>query len=159
MPEYIESRLDDCEYASDPSAVLRFASRTEAGWLAHLARERAMQETEALEPGLERELQVWQPNLCPSFWSSAHAVTRAVGVSTARSAQLPRPADARCPCDRKTSTSRGRADRLGRALLGIRRRVCRTIQGRSGLPGQSHPHTFTNFLKLRILFLRRLPFS
>jgi hypothetical protein len=58
MPEHIESMLDDCEYASDASSVLRRASRTEAGWLARLARERAEQEGEALELGLERELQV-----------------------------------------------------------------------------------------------------
>jgi hypothetical protein len=58
MPEEIESMFDDCEYACDASAVLRRASRTEAGWLARLARERAEQEREALEIGLERELQV-----------------------------------------------------------------------------------------------------
>lgn len=50
--------FDNCECDSDPSTVLRHASRTEAGWLAHLARERAMQEREALELGLESELQV-----------------------------------------------------------------------------------------------------
>ena len=137
MPRYIETMLDNCEYVSDPSTVLRHASRTEAGWLAHLARERAMQEREALELGLESELQVWRPRLCPIFWSGAHAVVRAVGLSTARSAQLSRLIAARCPCDTKTSTSRGRVDCLGRALLGIRRRNCRTIQGRPGLPGQS----------------------
>jgi hypothetical protein len=58
MPEHIESMFDDCEYAADASSVLRRASRTEAGWLARLARERAEQEGEALELGLERELQV-----------------------------------------------------------------------------------------------------
>jgi len=58
MPEHIESMFDDCEYASDASSVLRRASRTEAGWLARQARERAEQEGEALELSLERELQV-----------------------------------------------------------------------------------------------------
>ena len=115
--------FDDCEYTSDPSTVLRRASRTQAGWLAHLARERARQEREALELGLERELQVWRPRLCFISWSNAHTVVRAVGVSTTRSAQLPRPVDARCSCDTKTSVSHGRVDRLGRALLGIRRRA------------------------------------
>ena len=67
MPEYIESMFDDCEYACDPSAVLRRASRTEAGWLAHLARERATQEREALELGFERELQVWRLRSCLTF--------------------------------------------------------------------------------------------
>lgn len=145
MPEYIESMFDDCEYACDPSAVLRRASRTEAGWLAHLARERAMQEREALELGFERELQVWRLRSCLTFWSSAYAVVREVGVSATRSAQLPRPVDARCACDPKASTSHGRVDCLGRALVGIRRRVCRTIQGRPGVPGRSRAHMFTDF--------------
>ncbi|KAI0299813.1 hypothetical protein BC826DRAFT_714100 [Russula brevipes] len=61
MPEHIESMFDDCEYSSDPSSVLRRASKTEAGWLARFARERAEQEREALEQGLERELQ----SACP----------------------------------------------------------------------------------------------
>jgi len=39
----------------------RRASKTEAGWLARFARERAEQEREALEQGLERELQ----SACP----------------------------------------------------------------------------------------------
>ena len=60
MPGHIESMFDDCEDASDASSVLRRASRTEAGWLARFARERADQEREALELGIERELQVRQ---------------------------------------------------------------------------------------------------
>jgi breast cancer 2 susceptibility protein len=58
MPEHIESMFDDCEYASDPSSVLRRVSKSEAGWLARFARERAQQEMETLELGLEKELQV-----------------------------------------------------------------------------------------------------
>ena len=86
MPRYIETMLDNCEHVSDPGTVLRHASRTEAGWLAHLARERAMEEREALELGLETELQVWRPRLYPIFWFGAHAVVRAVDLSTARRA-------------------------------------------------------------------------
>lgn len=58
MPEHIESMFDDCDYSSDPSSVLRRASKTEARWLARHARDRAEQEREALELELERELQV-----------------------------------------------------------------------------------------------------
>lgn len=58
MPGHIESMFDDCEDASDAGSVLRRASRTEAGWLARFARERAEQEQETLELGIERELQV-----------------------------------------------------------------------------------------------------
>ncbi|KAI0297548.1 hypothetical protein B0F90DRAFT_1738028 [Multifurca ochricompacta] len=62
MPGHIESMFDDCEYSSDPSSVLRrVSSRAEAGWLARFARERAEREREALELGLERELQ----SACP----------------------------------------------------------------------------------------------
>ncbi|KAI9511878.1 hypothetical protein F5148DRAFT_178985 [Russula earlei] len=61
MPEHIESMFDDCEYASDPSSVLRRASKAEAGWLARFAQERAEQEREAVDLGLERELQ----STCP----------------------------------------------------------------------------------------------
>ncbi len=46
MPEHIESMFDDCEYASDISSVLRSVSKSEAGWLARFARERAQQESE-----------------------------------------------------------------------------------------------------------------
>ena len=58
MPEHIESMFDDCEYASDARSVLRRVSKSEAGWLARFARERAQQERETLELGLEKELQV-----------------------------------------------------------------------------------------------------
>lgn len=58
MPEHIELMFDDCEYSSDPSSVLRRANKNEAGWLARFARKRAEEEREALELGLERELQV-----------------------------------------------------------------------------------------------------
>jgi hypothetical protein len=59
MPSHIESLFDECEYSSDPSSVLRrTTSRAEAGWLARSARERAEQERESLELGIERELQV-----------------------------------------------------------------------------------------------------
>jgi hypothetical protein len=50
--------FDDCEYASDASSVLRRVSKSDAGWLARFARERAQQEIETLELGLEKELQV-----------------------------------------------------------------------------------------------------
>ena len=63
MPEHIESMFDDCEYASDASSVLRRASKSEAGWLARFARERAQQESETLELGLEKELQVMSASL------------------------------------------------------------------------------------------------
>jgi breast cancer 2 susceptibility protein len=68
MPERIESMFDDCEYSSDPSSVLRRASKNEAGWLARFARKRGEEEREALELGLERELQVikYQRLLCRS---------------------------------------------------------------------------------------------
>ena len=79
MPEHIESMFDDCEYASDASSVLRRVSKSEAGWLARFARERAQQERETLELGLEKELQVnavlvhavthsrrgWRQSVCP----------------------------------------------------------------------------------------------
>jgi len=79
MPEHIESMFDDCEYASDASSVLRRASKSEAGWLARFARERAQQERESLELELEKELQVnvghshaithlrrgWRQSVCP----------------------------------------------------------------------------------------------
>lgn len=58
MPEHIESMFDDCEYASDVSSVLRRVGKSEAGWLARFARERAQQERETVELGLEQELQV-----------------------------------------------------------------------------------------------------
>ncbi|KAH9958901.1 hypothetical protein BGW80DRAFT_1372376 [Lactifluus volemus] len=62
MPSHIESLFDECEYSSDPSSVLRrTTSRAEAGWLARFARERAEQERESLELGIERELQ----STCP----------------------------------------------------------------------------------------------
>jgi breast cancer 2 susceptibility protein len=66
MPECIESMFDDCEYSSDASSVLRRASKNEAGWLARFARKRVEEEREALEQGLERELQVIQylPRSC-----------------------------------------------------------------------------------------------
>jgi len=53
--------FDECEYASDPSSVLRRASRTEAGWLARFARGRAEEEREGTEKGFERELQAASP--------------------------------------------------------------------------------------------------
>lgn len=63
MPEHIESMFDDCEYASDVSLVLRRASKSEAGWLARFARERSQQESETVELGLEKELQVMSASL------------------------------------------------------------------------------------------------
>ena len=60
MPEHIESMFDDCENSSDASSVLRRASKNDAGWLARFARKRVEEEREALEQGLERELQVIQ---------------------------------------------------------------------------------------------------
>jgi hypothetical protein len=133
--------LDDCEFASDASSVLRRASRTEAGWLARLARERAEQEREALELGLERELQVWQPRtLCDAcIWPrDSRKEIRAVDISTSRSAQFPRLADARrqYPCYAKAGTSRGRTDRVGRSFALIQQRACGTVQGGPDLPGQ-----------------------
>jgi hypothetical protein len=80
MPEHIESMFDDCEDASDASWVLRRASKNEAGWLAHFARERVQKEREALELGLEQELQV----ISTSFMLLVtHAEVFAVRVSTA----------------------------------------------------------------------------
>ncbi|KAI0253208.1 hypothetical protein BJV78DRAFT_220331 [Lactifluus subvellereus] len=61
MPGHIESMFDECEYSSDASPVLRRASRAEAGWLARFTRERAEQERETSELGIERELQ----SACP----------------------------------------------------------------------------------------------
>jgi hypothetical protein len=61
MSGHIEPMSEECEYSSDPSAVLRRTSRAEAGWLARFARERAEQERETLEQELECELQVRQP--------------------------------------------------------------------------------------------------
>ncbi|KAH9964099.1 hypothetical protein BC827DRAFT_49058 [Russula dissimulans] len=61
MPGHIESMFDECEYASDPSSVLRRANRAEAGWLARFARGRAEEEHEAMEKGFERELQAACP--------------------------------------------------------------------------------------------------
>lgn len=60
MPEHIESMFDDCENSCDASSVLRRASKNDAGWLARFARKRVEEEREALEQGLERELQVIQ---------------------------------------------------------------------------------------------------
>ena len=80
MPEHIESMFDDCEYASDASSVLRRVSKSEAGWLARFTRERAKQEREALELGLEQELQVMSTSLIPLL---THAKVGAVRVSTA----------------------------------------------------------------------------
>jgi len=80
MPKHIESMFDDCEDASDASSVLCRASKNEAGWLAHLARGRVQQEREALELGLEQELQV----ISASFMLLVtHAEVVAVRVSTA----------------------------------------------------------------------------
>jgi hypothetical protein len=59
MPGHIEAMFDECEYSSDPSAVLRRTSKAEAGWLARFTRQRAEQERETLEQELECELQVW----------------------------------------------------------------------------------------------------
>ena len=118
MPEHIESMFDDCEYASDASSVLRRASKSEAGWLARFARERAQQEIETLELGLEKELQVTSASLMPLL---THVEVGVVRVSTTRSAQLSRAADARCSHDAKTSASCGRAYGVGCALTIIRR--------------------------------------
>jgi hypothetical protein len=118
MPEHIESMFDDCEYASDASSVLRRVSKSEAGWLARFARERAQQEIETLELGLEKELQVMSASLMPLL---THAEVGAVRVSTARSAQLPRAADARCPHDAKTGASCGRTHGVGCVITIVRR--------------------------------------
>ncbi len=112
--------FDDCEYASDASSVLRRVSKNEAGWLARFARERVQQERETLELGLEQELQVMSASFIPIV---THAEDCAVGVSTTRSAQLPRAVDARCPGDAKTGASGGRTHCVGRTLAIVRRSV------------------------------------
>jgi hypothetical protein len=162
MPEHIESMFDDCEYSSDPSSVLRRASKNEAGWLARFARKRAEEEREALELGLERELQVikYQRLLCSLV---AHAEVVAVRVSAARSAQLPRPADARCRRDAKTGASGGRTHGVGRAHAIVRRGTRGTVQGRPAFPGSglvvlrsgACPFYSYRFLRLRICFRHR----
>ena len=124
MPEHIESMFDDCEYASDASPVLRRVSKSEAGWLARFSRERAEQERETFELGLERELQVMSASLMSLL---THAEVGAVCVSTARSAQLPRATDVRCPHDAKTGASCGRTHGVGCALTIVRRSARRTI--------------------------------
>jgi hypothetical protein len=124
MPEHIESMFDDCDYASDASSVLRRVSKSEAGWLARFARERAQQEIETLELGLEKELQVMSAFLIPLL---THADVGAVRVSTARSAQLPRAADARCSHDAKTGASCSRAHGVGRALTIVQRSARGTV--------------------------------
>ncbi len=65
------------------SSVLRRASRTEAGWLARFARERAEQEREALELGIERELQVRQL-LCSCSFGPALMLRSAQSVCPPR---------------------------------------------------------------------------
>ena len=124
MPEHIESMFDDCEYASDASSVLRCASKSEAGWLARFARERAQKEIETLELGLEKELQVMSTSLMGIL---AHTEVGAVRVSTARSAQLPRAADARCSYDTKTGASGSRTHGVGCALTIVQRSARGTI--------------------------------
>ncbi len=125
MPEHIESMFDDCEYASDVSSVLRRVSKSEAGWLARFARERAQQESETLELELEKELQV---NVGPSY-AATHSRQRLapVRVSTARSAQLPRAADARCPHVAKTGASCSRTHGVGCTLTIVQRSARGTI--------------------------------
>jgi hypothetical protein len=138
MPGHIEPMFDECEYSSDASSVLRRASRVEAGWLARFARERAEQEREALELGLERELQVRRIPMRPATSPGTHKTICAVYVSTTRSSQLSSTVDARCSHDTKTCASRSRAHSLGRALAGVRRSANGAFQGRPALPGQSH---------------------
>ena len=93
MPGHIESMFDECDCVSDASSVLRRADKNEAGWLARFALKRVEQEREGFELGLERELQVISapPPFVPPV---THAEVAAVRVSTTRSAQFPRAADA-----------------------------------------------------------------
>ncbi len=72
--------FDDCEDASDASSVLCRASKNEAGWLAHFARGRVQQEREALELGLEQELQVISASFMVPL---THTEVVAVRMSTA----------------------------------------------------------------------------
>jgi len=83
MPGHIESMFDECEYASDPSSVLRRASRAEAGWLARFARGRVEGEHETTEKGFERDLQVRQLLRTPSIRLGIHPDVDTGGMSTA----------------------------------------------------------------------------
>ena len=64
-----------------------------------------------------------------------------VSLSAAGSAELPRPDDARCLRDAKTGASRGRTDRVGRALIIVRRIARGAVQGGPALPGSFESRT------------------
>ena len=122
MPGHIESKFDDCDCASDASSVLRRASKNEAGWLARFALKRVEQQREAFELGLECDLQAISASLPSCHLSLTQRLLQSC-VSTTRSAELPRAADAGCPQDVRVTRRLGQAHRVGSAQHSRRRRL------------------------------------